>query len=508
MKEIKQENFSNRYIVKILSSILIAILNIIVQLLLPRIFSIEEYGFYSYNLNVFTSVVTIFNLSSSDAMVSKFSKSNEEKGYVYFYLNFYAVISLLLNFGVLFLFNVSVMRRSFAGQTLTLVLFGLNAAIVRKLLTDVVSIFDAMALSRLPAVWQIIQKILITFGVVLGYFIGVLHLFVFYILQITTILFVSIILFFLFSVIHKKQYKLSVKKIYKEYLAEFTVFCRPLIFATVFTQFIIIIKNWALMRWSGITSSALFGAAWQLNVIISYIFSPYAELMKREFAVIHDNHDMLRHRILQSLKIMAWLISFFCIFIAVFASDILLVLFGNQYSNAVFITQLIMLYTIYQAWGQIFGSFLLAVEETKLSSIISMVVNVFSLLLVYFFQCPNFIWAKGLGTTGMGLSYVIANVFSVSLTLYFISKKLQINFFKVFIIPINAILLCIFCAFVPYMILNKVLSDRELLYGFIRILSGGIFYCSVLFTLLWNCPKIIGIDKSVLVQKLTSWRHK
>ena len=76
MKEIKQENFSNRYIVKILSSILIAILNIIVQLLLPRIFSIEEYGFYSYNLNVFTSVVTIFNLSSSDAMVSKFSKSN------------------------------------------------------------------------------------------------------------------------------------------------------------------------------------------------------------------------------------------------------------------------------------------------------------------------------------------------------------------------------------------------------------------------------------------------
>ena len=71
-----QESFSTRYAIKIISSILIALLNVVVQLLLPRTFSITEYGYYSYNLNVFTAIVTIFNLSASDALVSKFSKNN------------------------------------------------------------------------------------------------------------------------------------------------------------------------------------------------------------------------------------------------------------------------------------------------------------------------------------------------------------------------------------------------------------------------------------------------
>ncbi|QTQ16759.1 lipopolysaccharide biosynthesis protein [Treponema parvum] len=489
----KQESFPHRYIIKILSSVLIALLNVIVQLLLPRVFSIEEYGYYSYNLNVFTSIVTVFNLSASDALVSKFSKNNEEKGYVVFYLQFFALVSFVLNIGVLFLFPTSLVHNSFAGQTLCIMLLGLNAAIVRKLLTDIVAVFDAMALSRLPAFWQIVQKILITIGVVGGYFAGILHLFVFYILQIATILFVAILLVFVFFYLHKAKFNSTAKKSIFEYIGEFHVFCRPLVLATVFAQVIIIIKNWALMHWSGIASSALFGAAWQLNIVISYVFSPYAELMKREFAVIHDNRDMLRHRMQQSLKIMAWLISFLCIFIAVYASDVLTVLFGDKYTGAVLVTQLIMLYTVYQAWGQILGSFMLAVEQTKASSIISMIGNIFSVVLLYFFQCPNFIWAKGLGASGMGWSYVIGNIFSVTLMLCFIAKKINMKFVKLYVIPVISMIGCFSIAFVSYMLFRKCIPDRGMIFAVLRILCGGFLYCGILMLLMWRFPRILGI---------------
>ena len=60
----KQDEFKIRYIIKLSSSALIAILNIIIQMILPRVLSVEEYGYYSYNLNVFTSVVSMATLSA------------------------------------------------------------------------------------------------------------------------------------------------------------------------------------------------------------------------------------------------------------------------------------------------------------------------------------------------------------------------------------------------------------------------------------------------------------
>ena len=501
MKELKQESFSHRYIVKIISSILIALLNVIVQLLLPRVLSIEEYGYYSYNLNVFTSVVTVFNLSASDALVSKYSKKNEENGYVLFYLVFFTIVSLILNICVFILFPTKLIHSSFAGQTLCIILLGLNAAIVRKLLTDMVSVFDAMALSRLPAFWQIIQKILITLGVVGSYFAGVLNLFIFYVLQIVTILFVSIILVFLFSYIHKQKYILSVKRLNREYISEFFIFCRPLVFATVFAQIIIIIKNWALMHWGGVASSALFGAAWQLNIVIGYVFSPYAELMKREFAVIHNDEDALRYRINQSLKIMAWLISYFCVFIAVNAADILTILYGNKYSNAILITQLIMLYTIYQAWGQILGSFMIALEQTRASSLISIFVNLFSLVLLYFLQCPNFIWKNGLGVNGMAWSYVISNIFSVTLMLFYITKNIKLNAIKVSFIPIVTIFLCFCLSKLLKILFSIVLIQDDIIHVVFRILCEGIIYSGILLGILYKFPNIFGLNKDMIVQK-------
>ena len=497
-----QESFSRRYLVKIVSSVLIALLNVIVQLLLPRVFTIEEYGYYSYNLNVFSSVVAVFNLSTSNALISKFSKKNDEDGYVHFYLRFFAIISLLLNIGIILLFPTSFIHASFTGQTIFVILLGLNASIVRKLLTDMVSVFDAMALSRLPALWQIIQKIIITICVVGGYYFSILNIYVFYIFQITTIGGISLFLIVQFFCIHKNKYKVSLRKQNVEYISEFFVFCRPLVFATIFDQISILAKNWALMHWSGISSSALFGAAWQLNIIISYIFSPYAELMKREFAVIHRDTDELNHRIIQSLKIMAWLISFFCIFIVINANDVLMFLFGQKYSNAVLITQVIMIYTIYQAWGQILGSFMLALEKTRASSIISMLANCLSVLLIYFLQCPNFIWKNGLGVNGMAFSYAIVNYFSVSLLLFYVTKIMKLSFFKLSSIPLLSMTICFIISFSINSVFMKLIPDNSQIVRFLRLMCGGFSYSIIIMLLIWNCPKIIGIDKKILIMKL------
>ena len=97
----KRDEFKERYVIKLASSVLLVILNAFIQLILPRAFSVEEYGYYTYNLNVFMSVVNIATLSTQSALVSKLSKRNEEIGLILFYLKFYLIMALVLNLAVI-----------------------------------------------------------------------------------------------------------------------------------------------------------------------------------------------------------------------------------------------------------------------------------------------------------------------------------------------------------------------------------------------------------------------
>ncbi len=115
----KRDNFAGRYIVKLSSSIVLTVINAIIQLFLPRALSVEGYGFYSYNLNVFTSVVVMANLSASNAMVSKFSRRNE-RGIVKFYLEYVALISVILNIAVFVLGKIQGSEGLFQGQAIYL----------------------------------------------------------------------------------------------------------------------------------------------------------------------------------------------------------------------------------------------------------------------------------------------------------------------------------------------------------------------------------------------------
>ena len=153
----KQDNFQVRYTIKLFSSILIAIFNIIIQMILPRALTISEYGYYSYNLNVFTSVVSMATLSVPSALVSKFSKRNEELGLVLFYIKFYLCVGIFLNIAVVFLYSINILNNIFSEQTIFVILLGLESSILLKIQTDSIGIFDAMAVSRFPAIMQIVM---------------------------------------------------------------------------------------------------------------------------------------------------------------------------------------------------------------------------------------------------------------------------------------------------------------------------------------------------------------
>lgn len=491
----KKDEFKERYMIKLASSILLVVLNAIVQLILPRAFTVEEYGYYTYNLNVFMSVVNIATLSTQSALVSKLSKKNEEIGLVLFYLKFYLIMAFVLNLAVIGLYISGFLQETFVGQTLFIILLGLEAAIVLRLQTDSIGIFDAMAVSRFPAIMQIIMKAVICIVVIISFFMGRLNLAWFYIIQ--TFLTFLITFSMLYEIIkdQKMRYPVRIDRGNRVYIKEFWKFCKPLVLSNIVSQMIVILMNWSLMKWAGVIEQAIFGAAWQLNALISYIFSPYAELSKREFAVICNDIKELKYRYIQSLKFMMWIISYFAIFTGFISGWLLPVVYGNKYAGAVPITILIMFYTVYQAWGQISGSFLLATERTKISAVLTVTGQLITFGLVFVFQVPNSIWPTGLGALGIALTYLISNILSVSISLFVNSKILNTSFWKNFSIQIFPMSLCSITVLFLKLAIDYIWTEYSTITLIGKMFVAGIVYTIVLGSTICIRPELAGITR-------------
>ena len=494
----RQEEFKNRYIIKIISSVFLALLNLVIQSLLPRVFSVDEYGYYSYNLNVFTSIVVIGNLSTSNALIAKFSKRNNELGLVYFYMGFYAIVALILNVAIVSLYSFDFFRGAFAGQSIIIILLGLETSVLTKLISDCISMYDASAISRFPAVVQIAIKVVVCCSVVVGYLLGKYNLFAFYFTLIITSLIAITILLYALIQDNKRKYVYLQRVQVSKYIKEFWLYCRPMIIATATSQLVIIFMNWALMKWSGASQQAMFGAAWQFNSLVSYVFSTYVELSKRECAIITEDKESLKFRFEQSLKIIVWLTSYFAIFIAFMSESIVPVLFGDKYMQATLVTGIIMFYTVFQAIGQLTGAFFISTENTKANALISILGQFSTVIFVFLFQVPNFIWNDTLGSVGIALNYLLSNIITVSVSLIYVSHNLKVRISNALLNVIIPIVALSIVSFILHVIVTKlVLSDT--IFGLIfQIGMGGAIYTVLLGIIIWKKPMLIGVSKETL----------
>lgn len=491
----REESFKSRYFVKIASSVAIGALNIVIQILLPRTLSVEEFGYYSYNLNIFTSTVVLANLSMSNAFVAKFSRRNDEIGLVYFYLKYYVAEIILLSIGLIVFFNFDFVQKTFVGQTITMVFLGLEAAATIKFLADVVSIYDAMAIAKVSAFFQILLKLFVCAFVVLSYFIGRLSLPLFYIGQCTITFAITLILLLNILKYQKKQYPAVKTESTRFYSEEYARFCRPLIISSVLSQIIIIVMNWCLMQFSGAKEQAMFGAAWQLNALVTYVFAPYAELSKREYSIISKDNEALIGFYNSSLKRMFWLTAYFACFIGFCNDWVLNIVYGDKYLGAGIVTLLIMIYTIYQAWGQMSGSFMLATERTKMSATIGIVGQFITLGLVFVFQIPNFIWPNGLGSVGIALVYVVGNFINVCLSVWLTTRAIGMSSVKALRIQFFPMLLCSSLAFSLNKMMNLIATEMTMTSSILKLFFAGMIYTIIILVLFYLFPSQIDCSK-------------
>ena len=105
------------------------------------------------------------------------------------------------------------------------------------------------------------------------------------------------------------------------------------------------------------------------------------------------------------------------------------ILLGSEYISSYLILSVFLLYPIDQVRGQITGTYLLAVEDTKATSIFGIAGGLLNLVFAFIVAGPGF-WIftnLDLGALGIALKLVILQFIFVNITMMYISFKYRIK---------------------------------------------------------------------------------
>ena len=154
-----------------------------------------------------------------------------------------------------------------------------------------------------------------------------------------------------------------------------------------------------------------------------------------------------------------------------------------------------MIYTIYQAWGQMSGSFMLATERTKMSATIGIVGQFITLGLVFVFQIPNFIWPNGLGSVGIALVYVVGNFINVCLSVWLTTRAIGMSSVKALRIQFFPMLLCSSLAFSLNKMMNLIATEMTMTSSILKLFFAGMIYTIIILVLFYLFPSQIDCSK-------------
>lgn len=225
--------------------------------------------------------------------------------------------------------------------------------------------------------------------------------------------------------------------------------------------------------------------------------------------MLYNDEEELKERFIQALKLMGWLTSYFAIFIAVNSDWLLPIIYGNKYSDAMTVTALIMFYSVYQAWGQITGSFMIALELTKVNAVISIIGQALTVCFIFLFQMPNAIWPSGLGAVGIALNYLFANIITTLIAVGTISRRIKTSVWKTIMLQFPPLVLCTaFTICVRKIVEGITGSQDELKILIVKIFMAGLIYSLLVIGVIFIKPSFVGVSRSTLKKLVHKERGK
>lgn len=503
---------ARRYLFKLLANLVSVPVYLVMEAILPRALGPQAYGNYNFATSIFQQFSGFLDMGTSTCFYNALSRRQNETALFTFYMRiacFVGLVSMLAGFLLLWepagewllpgvphwLAPLAALWAFLAwwGRVLRSANDALGATVPSESLRSIISLGGLFILAvlfysnSLNIQTLFLQQYLLSGALILAFW----H-------------------------VSKRQWQQNKAQIpsfvskneRKKYFSEFFHYSHPLFVQALLSFFMLTAERWLLQWFDGSAQQGFYALSQKVSMACFLFVSAMTPLLMREFSIAWGKHDLtgMGHLLTRFAPLLYMLSAYFSCFTVVEAQTLVKIFGGEEFVAAVLPVQIMALYPLHQAYGQMAGSVFHASGKTHIPRNLAAAECIYGLAAAWLLLAPANLGGFNLGATGLAIKTVSVQFLTVNIYLWLAARFIPFHFWRNLCHQIFCVCLLLLLAWLCALLsrLLPISADAFLL----RFTLAGIFYTIAVIGICGLFPKLAGLSRQEIKELLIRFgRH-
>ena len=493
---------ASRYLFKLIANLASVPVYLIMEALLPRALGPAMYGNYSFATTVFLQMTGFLDMGTSTCFYNALSRRQQEFSLIAFYLRVSLLImavTMLVACGLLyepvgslFLPQVPLWLAPLAAFCAFLTWFG---RVLR-------SMNDATGATIQSELWRTAVSLICVGLLVVLFLSGLLNIITLFLQQYLMLTATAVGFWYVTwrtCRVHgiSQSFRLAPIQL-RAYLREFFTYSHPLFVQSLLSILMLSLERWLLQWFNGSSEQGYFALSQKVSMACFLFVSAMTPLIMRELSIAWGSRDTdsmgrLINRFAPLLYIIA---AYFSCFTLVEAKALVGLFGGSAFVEAIVPVQIMALYPLHQAYGQLASSVFHATGRTRVLRNMTALECLYGFLLTWLLLAPSDLWGLGQGATGLAIKTVAVQFITVNCYLWLASRFIPLHFWRNLAHQILSLSILLTIAFAAREV--TLIFPHGESFTLLRFLASGLLYSLMTLLLCLGFPQLMGMQRQDL----------
>jgi len=490
---------ARRYAFKLLANMASVPVYLVMEAILPRALGPQMYGNYSFATSLFQQMSGFLDMGTSTCFYNALSRRQHETGLAAFYLRICLAVACVCLLAALLMQIPDIGSRIMPGVPLWLAPLAAGWAFLTwwgRVLRSMNDALGATVASEMLRTLISLLSVLFLGGLFWLQALDIHSLFV----QQYLMLGAMAVGFWMVSRRHWRAqdvlFTLQLSRAhYRVYSHEFFNYSHPLFVQALLSFVMLTAERWLLQCFDGSAEQGFFALSQKVSMACFLFVSAMTPLVMRELSIAWGAQDReAMGRLLTRFAPLLYVIAaYFSCFTLAEGAALVHIFGGADFAAAILPVQIMALYPLHQAYGQLAGSVFHATGRTRILRNITALECLYGFATAWFLLAPSPFWGLDLGATGLAVKTVAVQCLTVNLYLWLASRFIPICFWRNLAHQIWSLGLLLGLAFAcRQLTLSLGLGDGTSLW---RFLACGLLYSLAVAACCLAWPQVLGLSR-------------
>ncbi len=282
------------------------------------------------------------------------------------------------------------------------------------------------------------------------------------------------------------------------YRKEFFDYSHPLFVQALLSFLLLTAERWLLQWFDGSAEQGFFALSQKVSMACFLFVSAMTPLIMRELSIAWGNHDRATMgRLLTRFAPLLYIVAaYFSCFTVAEGATLVRIFGGAEFAAAILPVQIMALYPVHQAYGQLAGSVFHATGRTRVLRNMTALECLYGFGTAWLLLAPPEYFGFGLGAVGLAVKTVGVQFVTVNIYLWLASRMIPFDFGRNLLHQFGTLILLLILAFAcREATLSLPLGDAVSL---ARFLVSGVLYSLLTAGLALFFPALLGLSRQEL----------